>query len=159
MEGSNFEPVAFFGAIAASGVRAVLIGRRAMIVLGLPVLTADFDFWLHIDDVERMNAAVAPFDLRPDRLPAQARAAGRYVIENDEHVDVLVAREVPTVDGVRVRFDDVWARRREVEIAAGIVAALPCLDDLILTKRFGSRPKDAEDVRLLELLRGEGGGE
>jgi hypothetical protein len=29
------------------------------------------------------------------------------------------------------------------------------LDDLILTKRFGGRPKDLEDVRLLETLRKE----
>lgn len=41
-----------------------------------------------------------PFQLNPTRLPAEARARGRYVLENDEHVDVLVARSVPTVDGI-----------------------------------------------------------
>ena len=30
---------------------------------------------------------------------------------------------------------------------------LPSLDDLIVTKRFGARPKDLEDIRLLEVLR------
>ncbi len=33
--------------------------------------------------------------------------------------------------------------------------AVPALDDLILTKRFGGRPKDLEDIRLLEALRKE----
>ena len=33
---------------------------------------------------------------------------------------------------------------------------VPALDDLILTKRFGGRPKDLEDIRLLEALRKEG---
>lgn len=158
MEASAFDETEFFRAIAAGGARALLIGRRALIVLGLPVLTADYDFWIHSDDVERFDAAVVPFGLRADRSPARARATGRYVLENDERVDVLVAREIPTVDGVRVRFDDVWERRREVEASPGLAAAIPCLDDLILTKRFGARPKDAEDVRLLEILRREEGG-
>ncbi len=35
---------------------------------------------------------------------------------------------------------------------------LPSLDDLILTKRFAARPKDAEDIRLLEALRAQEGG-
>jgi hypothetical protein len=29
----------------------------------------------------------------------------------------------------------------------------PAIDDLILTKRFAARPKDAEDIRLLERLK------
>jgi hypothetical protein len=112
VEASTFDEAEFFRAIAASGVRALLIGRRALIALGLPVMTVDYDFWLHIDDVERVDAALAPFGLRPDRSPDRARGTGRYVLENDERVDVLVAREIPTIDGVRVRFDEVWERRR-----------------------------------------------
>jgi hypothetical protein len=36
-----------------------------------------------------------------------------------------------------------------------VTIAVPALDDLILTKRFGGRPKDLEDIRLLETLRRE----
>ncbi len=38
---------------------------------------------------------------------------GRYVLENDERVDVLVARTVPTVDGVRVALRLLEALRKE----------------------------------------------
>ena len=155
MQASEFDEAEFFRAIAASGARALLIGRRALVALGIPVLTADYDFWLHIDDIAAFNAAVEPMGLFPTRTPDQARAKGRYVLENDERVDVLVARTVPTVDGVRVAFDDVWPRRRALEVAAGVAVAVPALDDLILTKRFGGRPKDLEDTRLLEALRSE----
>ncbi len=134
MQGSEFDEAAFFRAIAASGARALLIGRRALVALGIPVLTADYDFWLHIDDIAAFNAAVDAQGLLPSRTPEEARGRGRYVLENDERVDVLVARTVPTVDGVRVAFHD-----------------------LILTKRFGGRPKDLEDIRLLEALRKEEG--
>ena len=51
MQGSEFDEVEFFRAIAASGARALLIGRRALVALGLPVLTADYDFWIHIEDI------------------------------------------------------------------------------------------------------------
>lgn len=155
MQGSEFDEAEFFRAIARSGARALLIGRRALVALGLPLLTADYDFWLHIDDCTRFNEAVEPMGLLPTRTPEEARASGRYVLENDEHVDVLVARTVATVDGVRVAFDDVWHRRRALEAAPGVQVAVPSLDDLILTKRFGGRPKDLEDIRLLEALRRE----
>lgn len=153
MEGSRFDETSFFEALASRSLRAVLIGRRALVALGLPVLTHDYDFWIHGDDIGAFNEAVAPFDLFPNRPPEEARGVGRYVLENDEKVDVLVARSVSTTDGIQVRFDEVWERRQRIELSAGVVVAIPSLDDLILTKRFGSRPKDAEDIRLLEALR------
>jgi hypothetical protein len=36
-----------------------------------------------------------------------------------------------------------------------VTITVPSLEDLILTKRFGGRPKDLEDIRLLETLRKE----
>lgn len=156
VEGSLFDEAEFFGAIARSGVRALLIGRRALIALGIPVLTADYDFWLHIDDIAAFNAAIEPMGLYPTHTPEEARARGRYVAENDERVDVLVARTVPTVDGIKVAFDDVWSRCRALQVAPGVVLAVPATPDLILTKRFGRRPKDLQDIRLLESL-GDGG--
>jgi hypothetical protein len=155
VQGSDFDEGEFFRAVAASHARALLIGRRALVALGIPVLTADYDFWLHIDDIAALNEAVEPMGLFPSRSPDEARARGRYVLENDERVDVLVARTVPTVDGVLVAFDDVWLRRRTLVLSPGTTIAVPALDDLILTKRFGGRPKDLEDVRLLEALRTE----
>lgn len=153
MQASEFDEIAFFRAMERSGARALLIGRRALVILGLPVLTADYDFWAHIDDIALLNRAVEPFALLPTRSPEEARARGRYVLENDEHVDVLVARSAPTAEGGRVVFDEVWVRRRVVQLAPDVSVALPSLDDLIATKRIAPRPKDLEDIRLLETLR------
>lgn len=155
MQGAGFDEVEFFSAVRRSGARALLIGRRALVVLGLPVLTADYDFWIHIDDAEALNRAAEPFGLLPTRTPEEARRSGRYVLENDERVDVLVARSVPTVDGVHIAFEKLWERRRDVELTPGVAVALPTIDDLITTKRFAARPKDLEDIRLLEVLRAE----
>lgn len=151
MEADAFDEESFFRALAQ--VRCLLIGRRAMVALGLPVLTADYDLWLHIDDIDALNALVAPLELRPTCTAEEARARGRYVLENGERVDVLIARSVPTVEGVSVRFDDLWARRATVAYTADVTLALPSLDDLILTKRFAARRKDALDLEMLQALR------
>jgi hypothetical protein len=155
VEANHFEEAGFFSAIATKEVRALLIGRRALIALGLPLLTRDYDFWIHADDIAPFNAAASGFDLFPSHSPEEARARGRYVLENDEKVDVLVARTVFTVDNVKVSFEEVWPRRRMIEVSSGVQTAIPSLDDLILTKRFGARPKDAEDIRMLEALRSQ----
>ncbi len=154
MEPSRFDEIAFFRALADSGARALLIGRRALVLLGLPVLTADYDFWIAIDDIQAFNDVGSRFDLQPTLTQEDARRHGRYVLENDEHVDVLVARSVPTRSGVAVAFDDVWARRQDIPVD-GVAVAMPSIDDLILTKQIAPRPRDLEDIRLLRLLKGE----
>jgi hypothetical protein len=152
VEASHFDEHAFFSAVHASGVRALLIGRRALVLLGLPLLTADYDYWIGIDDIERFNALAAPFQLYPTRTAADARRHGRYVLENDEHVDVLVARSVPTLHGLLVDFEGLWTRRHAIDVGT-VPVCIPSLDDLILTKQIASRPKDLEDVRLLRILK------
>jgi hypothetical protein len=152
MEPSSFDEIAFFRAVSRSGTRALLIGRRALVLLGLPVLTADYDFWIAIEDIDAFNETGKQFDLRPTRAPEEARRVGRYVLENDAHGDVLVARSLPTVDGYLLEFESLWKRRRVVSIAEADVY-LPALDDLILTKQIAARPKDVEDIRLLRILK------
>ena len=155
MEASDFDEIEFFAAIARAGVRALLIGRRALVLLGLPVLTADYDFWIDLDDIGRFNAAAEPFGLHPSRPPDEALRVGRYVLENDEHVDVLVARSVQTVDGAVVEFEALWTRRRSLSLTGHVSIAIPDIAGLILTKRIAARPKDLEDIRLLDTLRTE----
>ena len=152
MEPSQFDEVEFFGAVQRSGARALLIGRLALVFLGLPVLKADYDFWLAIDDIAASNAVGERFDLHPTCTPEEARRRGRYVLENDEHIDVLVARNVTTLDGQVVAFDALWARKRVIALGQAPVS-LPSVDDLILTKQINPRPKDLEDIRLLRILK------
>jgi hypothetical protein len=152
VQGTDFDERVFFQGIAQSGARALLIGRRALVALGLPLLTADYDFWVHPDDVARFNAAAEPVGLVASHTPEEVRKRGRYVLENDEHVDVLATRSVPTVDGATVAFDDLWIRRQTLHLDPDTPIIVPALADLILTKQFAARPKDIEDIRLLQTL-------
>lgn len=154
MEPDSFNELAFFEAIDRAKVRALLIGRRCLILLGLPVLTQDYDYWVHPDDAAAFNLALEPFDLIPNRTLDDARRTGRYVLEGEERVDVLIARGVSTKDGLHVLFDDIWERHHEIWVDDHVRVQIPALDDLINTKKFGARPKDAEDIRQLLLLKG-----
>lgn len=158
MEGASFDEEELFRVIARSGARVLLIGRRALVALGVPVLTADYDLWVHADDIDTLNRALAELDLEPNRGAAEARQRGRYVVEGDEHIDVLVARQASTKDGIALRFEDAWSRRRTLTYSAAVSLVVPCIEDLILTKRWSLRPKDVADIEMLEKLKAAGGG-
>jgi hypothetical protein len=142
MLAGEFSDEDFFRTLAASGARVLLIGRRALILLGAPVMTADYDVWIHFDDIEKLNASFEKLDHMPSRSPADARGTGRYVLENGERIDVMVARSKSSPEGSALEFDAAWSRRQKVTALPGVEIYLPSIDDLIATKIWGSRPKD-----------------
>jgi hypothetical protein len=91
VEGSGFDEDLFFGAIARSGARALLIGRRALVALGIPVLTADYDFWIHIDDIATFNQAAASSGLHPSSRPPHRHQAFRSRPKDLEVIRLLEA--------------------------------------------------------------------
>jgi hypothetical protein len=154
VQASPFDEVEFFRAIANSGARVLMIGRRALVALGLPVMTTDYDFWTLADEAAALNDAVRTVEMYPNKTPEQARQVGKYVLEGDNNTaDVFVAKSIATQAGVSVFFEDLWVRRNYVKIATDVAIAIPSLDDLILTKQFGNRPRDADDIRLLQWLK------
>ena len=152
MDASDLEEIQLFRAVRESGARSLLIGRRALVALGLPVATFDYDFWVHFDDVERFNDALAPFDHFPNHAPDVARTRGRYVIENGEHIDVMISRSRTTISGEVLTFDDAWTRRQTLPFGPTELV-LPAIEDLIRTKAWAMRAKDIADIQMLEALR------
>jgi hypothetical protein len=92
-------------------------------------------------------------DHEPNRSPDEARRAGRYVLENGEHVDVMVARAKTDSEDHALDFDSAWSRRQTIEVAPGVAVHLPSLEELIATKRWASRPRDVVDIQYIEQLR------
>jgi hypothetical protein len=152
MEADDFDESEFFRNLAATGVRYLLIGRRAIAALGAPVLTSDYDLWIAFEDIENLNKVARSFELFPNHLPEEARLRGRYVLEGAEHVDVMIARSKGTSDGVVLSFEEAYARRVSIS-AYGTKVTIPSLDDLVTTKRWAMRPKDVLDINFLEVLR------
>jgi hypothetical protein len=67
VEAGTFDEAELYACIARSGARALLIGRRAVIAWGVPVITSDYDLWIPSEDAEALNRALAPLELRPSR--------------------------------------------------------------------------------------------
>lgn len=152
MEAPEFDEEAFFRGLDERGIRALLIGRRALVALGMPVLTADYDLWVHIDDVEKLNALGGEQGLAATRTPEEARGRGRYVLEGDEHVDVMIARSHTSKLGRVLTFDEAWRDRQRLPLGSASIT-LPSVDHLIETKRWALRERDAVDIQYLEDLR------
>ncbi|WP_394824110.1 hypothetical protein [Pendulispora albinea] len=153
MHNAELDEAEFFEGLHASGARVLLIGRRALVALGLPVLTADYDLWLHIDDIEIVNGVAERLEHFPDVPSEEARRRGRYVLENGDRVDVIVAPSPTTQDGDVVRFEDVWGRRQHLAFGTGgAFVTLPAISDLIRTKRWSMRPRDLIEIDALEAL-------
>jgi hypothetical protein len=115
-------------------------------------MTTDYDLWLHMDDITKLNEAFGKIDHFPNCSPEVARSQGRYVLENSQHVDVMVARSKSDVNGVTLSFDEAWADKQTIVIAPSLTAFLPSIAHLIITKRWASRPRDLVDIEWLTLL-------
>jgi hypothetical protein len=151
MQGSAFDELGWFAALHRSGGHALLIGRRACVLYGLPLLTADYDLWIAPADVEKVNQASVPFGLSPTLTPEEARRQGLYALENDEHVDVICAATMSTIDGATLAHDVVWQRSQRVDLREATVC-VPSIPDLIACKKVRPRAKDLEDIAALEAL-------
>ncbi len=142
-------------ALAAAGVRYLLIGRRACVLHGLPVDTFDYDLWVDPEssNLQSFLRVAEPFDLFPSVAPERLREVPFFHLENDTKVDVWKVREFLLATGERLVFADAHARRVDVrDDARQLLIPIPDLSDLILLKRLGGRPKDLEDVKALQAL-------
>lgn len=135
-----------FRCLSARDVRYVVIGGVAAIVHGVPRTTFDVD--LLIDATEE-NAARLLAAMQDAGIGSAALTTPRELLAHE----ITILKDVVRVD-VQTRtpgvtFADAWARKIEREVG-GVRYWLLSREDLIAAKRAAGRPKDLEDVRVLE---------
>lgn len=126
----------------------VIIGATAFPTHGYSRATLDLDVFIRNtkDNAEKTRDALQQFgydvtDVSVDDLMNFKILIRQYVVETDIH---------PFVTGVQ--FDDVWANKVADKIGATEVYVAG-LDDLIKMKKAAGRPKDIEDLKILEELK------
>lgn len=126
----------------------VVIGASAFPVHGYARATFDVDVLIRAtrDNAERtlhalQDAGYDVADLSVDDLMTKKVLIRQYIVELDVH---------PFVAGAD--FDGVWSRRCDGKFGE-VPVAYASLDDLIAMKRAAGRPKDLEDLKVLEILR------
>jgi predicted nucleotidyltransferase len=133
----------------ARSVRYVVIGATAFPVHGYARATLDVDFFIEPErgNAERVREALVEFgydmtDVTVDDLLSKKILIREYRLQTDVH---------PFVKGVT--FDEVWTKRVPGHVGK-TPTAFASLDDLIVMKKAAARPKDLEDLRVLEELKG-----
>lgn len=156
-----FEPV--FAALNQAQARYVVVGGLAVVLHGVPRLTADVDLAVDLAPEEarkaiaalvglgfKARAPVDPLDFAdPSTRLGWVRDKGMRVFSLWDPDDPM--REVDLFVEHPVAFDELWARAETMSLGATSVrvASIP---DIIALKRLAGRPQDYADIEALEVI-------
>jgi hypothetical protein len=130
----------------ARDVRYVVIGGVAAIVHGVPRTTFDVDLLIEAseENASRLLAALSDAGIGSATLTTAKDLLAHEITIFRDVVRIDVQTRTPGVD-----FAGAWERRIERDVADTKYWLLS-RPDLIASKRAAARPKDLEDVRVLE---------
>lgn len=157
-DGDRFHPRELFQALARHGVEYVTVGGVAIQAHGAQRLTQDLDVAIAAskDNLERLAAALADVDARilgPDGQRSRSTPGAAMLASGDQwHLVSSHGRlDVLTLPAHLGSFADMRARAHDVPLG-DLTVPIAHRDDLLRMKRASGRPRDLEDVRLLESL-------
>ena len=135
-----------FASFHSRNVRYVVIGGIAAVLHGVPRATFDLDFLIDpsLENAERLLAALEDAGFGTAALISPEELLRHEITVFNDRVRIDVQTATPGL-----LFSDAWARRESMRYDSQefYVASLR---DLIASKKAAGRPKDLEDVRLLE---------
>jgi len=150
-------------ALEAAGVRYLVVGGVAVVLHGHPRFTADLDLAIALDaaNVQAAFAALGTLGYRP-RVPVTAELfadrAERDRLVSEKGMTVLsfaspalAMTEVDVFAAPPFDFDEAHARAEQVALGE-VSVRVASIADVIEMKRRVGRPKDLEDVAILEQL-------
>lgn len=140
-----------------------MVGGVAVVLHGHPRFTADIDLVVALDpgNVRTAIEALSRLGYRP-RAPVDAAlladpaARERWIDEKGLTVFTLWSPEHPATEvDLFVRepfpFDEAWGRATFADLG-DVTVPVASIGDLVALKRTAGRPKDLEDVRVLEAI-------
>ncbi len=133
------------------GIRYLVIGRRAIILYGGPVLTGDYDLWIHPEDKKRTLTLLSDelgFELSdaPDtRSPIITGFSGM------KKYDLFFQRSIRNIEKETIEFETCYKNSTlKEELAKDISFHIPSIDDLIRLKKIRQpNVKDEQDIEYL----------
>ena len=135
-----------FRCLHVHDVRYVVIGGIAAIVHGVPRTTFDVDLLI---EATEPNAARLLKALDAAGIGSAALTTPQQLLAHEISIFKDVVRVDVQTSTPGVSFEDAWHRRVEREVS-GVPYWILSKPDLIAAKRAAGRPKDLEDVRVLE---------
>jgi hypothetical protein len=138
-----------FASLRSHDVRYVVIGGIAAIAHGVPRATFDLDILIDatLENAKRLLKAFEAAGLGTAALTTPEEILAKEITIFSDVVRIDVQTSTPGL-----AFQDAWARKVAMAYQ-GQEFFVASREDLIASKRAAGRPRDLEDVRLLELKR------
>jgi hypothetical protein len=132
-------------------IRYLIIGRRAVILYGGPVLTADTDLWVHPEDKKRvLSLLLDKLGLEISHSPNTKKpiVSGFSGLKK---FDFFFQKSVRNIEGETIEFEDCYQnsiiRKDPTE---NVNFRIPFIDDLIRLKKIRKpNVKDEQDIEYL----------
>lgn len=136
-----------FSSFRSHDVRYVVIGGIAAILHGVPRTTFDLDVLIEASpqNAVRLLEALLDAGLGTAALTTPEAVLANEITVFDDRLRIDVQTSTPGIT-----FEEAW-QRRQVARYAGEELILASREDIIASKRAAGRPKDLEDVRMLEV--------
>jgi hypothetical protein len=157
--GQPFDFIRLLKLLEQQRIRYLLIGRWAVAQHGAPVVTADYDLWVHPNDRRNfLRLLETAFEAElPDPARWNRPLVTAYV--GPDKIDCFSPKKIVNDEGEELLFDRVYARAEVKKNAAeGLVIRVPHIDDLIALKKFSQKDplkqaRTLEDIRYLQMLK------
>lgn len=132
-------------------IRYLIIGRRAVILYGGPVLTGDSDIWIHHADKKKtLSLLDAKFGFELSH-PADTRRPIVTGFSGMKKYDLFFHKGSSTIENERIEFEECYKNAILVEDPTrNIFFRVPSIDDLIRLKKI--RPPNVKDEQDIEYL-------
>jgi hypothetical protein len=133
------------------GIRYLIIGRRAVILYGAPVLTGDNDIWIHIGDRKKALSLLADrFDFELSH-PVDTKRPIVTGFSGMKKYDLFFQRSAKNIEDETVEFEACYRNSVLVEDPSESISfRVPSIDDLIRLKKI--RKPNARDEQDIEYL-------
>ncbi|MBM4322945.1 MAG: hypothetical protein FJ115_05220 [Deltaproteobacteria bacterium] len=132
-------------------IRYLIIGRRAVILYGGPVLTADHDIWFHSEDKKKALSLLAEkLDFELSQLPD---TKGPIVtgFSGTKKYDLFFQRSVKNIENETIEFERCYGNsilKKDVKEKTSF--RVPSIDDLVRLKKIRKpNAKDQQDIEYL----------
>lgn len=132
-------------------VRYLIIGRRAVILYGGPVLTADHDLWLHPEDKKKVLSLLSEklgFNLSHSPDTRSSIVTG---YSGTKKYDLFFQRSVKNTENETIEFEGCYGNSvLKEDKRAKVSFRIPSIDDLIRLKKVRKpNVKDQQDIEYL----------
>ena len=140
------ELLPLFASLNSHNARYLVIGGVAAISYGVPRLTLDVDLLIEPtgENAVAVLEAFGAAGLGTAALTTPADLLATEITVFQDRVRIDVQTRTPGIE-----FSAAYARRKELVIER-VTVPLLSLSDLIASKKAAGRPRDLEDVRILE---------